>query len=49
MSEVKRVLGELDDERREEALALLRDALATRLVAGRVVLAGAAWLVTARA
>jgi SAM-dependent methyltransferase len=49
MSEVKRALGELDDERREEALALLRDALATRLVDGRVVLAGAAWLVTARA
>jgi SAM-dependent methyltransferase len=48
MSEVRRALGELDDERRDDALALLRDALATRLVDGRVVLAGAAWLVTAR-
>jgi SAM-dependent methyltransferase len=49
MSEVRRALADLDDERRVQALDLLRGALATRLVAGRVVLAGAAWLVTARA
>jgi SAM-dependent methyltransferase len=47
MSEIRRVLAELDDERRVEALDLLRAALATRLVDGRVVLTGAAWLVTA--
>jgi SAM-dependent methyltransferase len=49
MGEVRRVLAELDDERRTEAIGLLRDALATRLVDGRVVLAGAAWVVTATA
>jgi SAM-dependent methyltransferase len=49
MSEVKRALADLDDERRDEALGRLRQALASRLVDGRVVLAGAAWAVTARA
>ena len=49
MSEVRRVLADLDDERRVHALDRVRAALATRLVDGRVVLAGAAWLVTARA
>ncbi|HEY1280456.1 MAG TPA: hypothetical protein VGF22_12350, partial [Acidimicrobiales bacterium] len=49
MSEVRRALADLDDERRAHALDRLRAALATRLVDGRVVLAGAAWLVTARA
>ena len=49
MSEVRRTLAELDDERRAGALDRLRAALATRLVDGRVVLAGAAWLVAARA
>ena len=49
MSEVRRVLADLDDERRVHALDRVRAALATRLVDRRVVLAGAAWLVTARA
>ena len=49
MSEVRRALAQLDDQRRVQALDALRTALATRLVDGRVVLAGAAWLVTAQA
>jgi SAM-dependent methyltransferase len=49
MSEIRRVLADLDDERRVQALDRLRAALATRLVDGRVVLTGAAWMVTARA
>jgi SAM-dependent methyltransferase len=48
MSEIRRALADLDDERRAQALDRLRAALATRLVDGRVVLAGATWLVTAR-
>jgi SAM-dependent methyltransferase len=49
MGEVRRALAELDDQGRAEAIGLLREALTTRLVDGRVELAGAAWLVTARA
>jgi SAM-dependent methyltransferase len=47
MGEVRRVLGQLDDAGQADAKALVRTALETRLVDGRVVLAGAAWVVTA--
>jgi SAM-dependent methyltransferase len=46
--EVKRTLAALDDDQRAAASGLVRDALAAHLVDGRVVLGGAAWVVTAR-
>jgi SAM-dependent methyltransferase len=49
IGEVRRVLAQLDEEGQAEARALIRAALETRLVDGRVVLAGAAWVVTAQA
>jgi SAM-dependent methyltransferase len=49
MGEVRRVLAELDEPGQAEATSLVRAALETRLVDGRVVLAGAAWVVTAQA
>jgi SAM-dependent methyltransferase len=46
--EARRILGELDDEQRDKAMAMVRDMLAAHLVDGKVMLGAAAWIVTAR-
>jgi SAM-dependent methyltransferase len=48
-TEMQRLLGQRTEEERAAALAAVRAAFADHLDSGRVVLAGAAWVVTARA